>query len=95
MALSRSEIGNIARLARLELREEELATYETDLSRIIDLVNQLQSAETAGVAPMAHPLHMAQRLREDAVTELNRRELYQRNAPAVEAGLFLVPKVIE
>lgn len=95
MALSRREIEGIARLARLEVRDEEFATFAKDLSRIIDLVNQLQTVDTADVPPMAHPLRMAQRLRDDTVTESNRRELYQRNAPAVEAGLFLVPKVIE
>ncbi len=66
-----------------------------ELSTILDLVAQMDAVETGGVLPMAHPLEMAQRLREDLVTEENRRDSYQANAPAVENGLFLVPKVIE
>ena len=66
-----------------------------DLSTILDLVAQMDAAETDGVDPMAHPLEMAQRLREDVVSEEDRRDSYQSNAPAVENGLFLVPKVIE
>ena len=66
-----------------------------NLSRIIDFVNQLNEADTTDVAPMAHPLNMAQRLRDDAVTESDQRLRYQTNAPRVEAGFYLVPKVIE
>ena len=69
--------------------------YASQLSRILDLVSQLSQVDTTGVTPMAHPLGMVQRLRPDAVTEPDRRDLYQAHAPSVEDGLFLVPKVIE
>jgi len=82
-------------LARLELSEKEYAESVEKLSRIVDFVDQLSQADTDGVVPMAHPLHAAQRLRPDAVTESNERDHYQENAPAVENGLYLVPKVIE
>lgn len=95
MALTRSEVHDIADLARLEITEEEMPVYADDLSGIIDLVNQLQAVDTGGVAPMAHPLDMSQRLRRDEITESDQRTLYQRNAPQVETGLYLVPKVIE
>jgi aspartyl-tRNA(Asn)/glutamyl-tRNA(Gln) amidotransferase subunit C len=95
MKLSRHEVESIAHLARLEISAEEIPGYVDNLSRIIDFVQQLERANTEGVTPMAHPLDMTQPLREDAVTEADRRELYQRNAGAVEAGLYLVPRVIE
>ena len=65
------------------------------VSSIVAMVDQLQAVDTTGVAPMAHPLDRPQRLRDDVVTEADRHELYQRNAPLVERGLYLVPKVIE
>lgn len=95
MALTRSEVHDIAHLARLEITEEEMPVYADDLSGIIDLVNELQAVDTEGVAPMAHPLDMSQRLRRDEISESDQRALYQRNAPQVEAGLYLVPKVME
>ena len=82
-------------LARLKLTDEEYAESVKKLSNIVDFVDQLSRADTDGVVPMAHPLDAAQRLRPDVVTETNNRELYQENAPAVENGLYLVPKVIE
>lgn len=96
MTLTRRDVENIAHLARLRISEEELPAYVGSLSRIIDFVEQLGSADTAEVTPLAHPLEdQVQRLRADAVTETDRRDLYQQNAPQVEAGLYLVPKVIE
>jgi aspartyl-tRNA(Asn)/glutamyl-tRNA(Gln) amidotransferase subunit C len=96
MTLSRGDVENIAHLARLAITEAELPVYTGSLSRILDLVAQLDAADTAGVEPMAHPLpDQAQRLRPDAVTETDAHEKYQRNAPEVEAGLYIVPKVIE
>ena len=96
MTLSRSDIDNIARLARLALTETEIPVYTDSLSRIIALVGELDHADTAAVAPMSHPLPgLTQRLRPDTVTETDQRELYQRNAAQVMAGLYLVPKVIE
>lgn len=96
MTLTRRDVENIAHLARLEITEAELPVYVGSLSAILAFVEQLSGAATDDVVPMAHPLEgQVQRLREDAVTETDRREAYQRNAPAVEAGLYLVPKVIE
>ena len=96
VTLTRRDVENIAHLARLEITEAELPVYVSSLSSILAFVEQLSGAATDDVVPMAHPLEgQVQRLREDAVTESDRRESYQRNAPAVEAGLYLVPKVIE
>lgn len=95
MKLSRHEVESIAHLARLEISGDQVPVYVENLSRIIDFVQQLDQADTEGVAPMAHPLNMTQPLREDVVTEPDRRDLYQQNAAAVEAGLYLVPRVIE
>jgi aspartyl-tRNA(Asn)/glutamyl-tRNA(Gln) amidotransferase subunit C len=96
MSLNRRDIENIARLARLALTEQEIPVYVEGLSRIMGLVGELERADTSQVEPMAHPLPgQRQRLRADAVTETDRHELYQQNAPQVEAGLYLVPRVIE
>lgn len=96
MALTREQIASIAHLARLELNEAEVPVYQQSLSSILDFVSQLNRAQTTDVAPMAHPLPgLVQRMRADEVTEQDRRERYQVNAPRVEAGLYLVPKVIE
>ena len=96
MALTRADIENIAQLARLQLNETEIPVYQQSLSSILDLVGELNRADTRGVEPMAHPLAgLAQRLRADVVTEEDHHERYQANAPKVEASLYLVPKVIE
>jgi aspartyl-tRNA(Asn)/glutamyl-tRNA(Gln) amidotransferase subunit C len=95
MALSKRDVEHIAHLARLEVSDDEIADYVDKLSRIIGFVDQLAEQDTEGVAPMAHPLNMRQRLRPDEVTESNERELFQRNAEAVRQGYYRVPKVIE
>jgi aspartyl-tRNA(Asn)/glutamyl-tRNA(Gln) amidotransferase subunit C len=95
MSLSADDVAKIAHLARLAVEPGESETLGRELSNILDLVAQMDAVDTAAVAPMAHPLEMAQRLRADRVTEDNQRERYQAQAPAVENGLFLVPKVIE
>jgi aspartyl-tRNA(Asn)/glutamyl-tRNA(Gln) amidotransferase subunit C len=96
MTLTPQQIESIAQLARLEVKPAEAAAYATSLTNILDMVSQLEKADTSGVEPMAHPLTgQVQRLRVDEVSSGNSRDLYQRNAPAVEAGLYLVPKVIE
>ena len=96
MSLTREQIASIATLARLELSAAEIPVYQESLSRIIDFVGALDACQTADIAPMAHPLAgLSQRLRPDEVTESDHHELYQQNAPQVEAGLYLVPKVIE
>jgi len=96
MALTREQIENIAHLARLELQPAEVPVYQESLSALLDFVGELDRADTASVAPMAHPLPgLSQRLRPDAVTEQDHHELYQENAPQVASSLYLVPKVIE
>ena len=93
--LSQDDIRHLCRLARLEVTAGEIADVQAKLSSIVALVDQLQAIDAAGVTPMAHPLDRPQRLRPDEVTSTDGRELYQRNAPLVERGLYLVPKVIE
>ena len=95
MSLSRSDVEKIAHLARLLLDETQIDAYAQELSNILGLVEQLESVHTDDVEPMAHPLHMAQRLRADEVTEVNQRDAHQAIAPSVESGLYLVPRVIE
>ena len=95
MSLDRADVEKIAHLARLAIDEGEVERYARDLSSILDLVEQMNAADTQGVTPLAHPLHMAQRLRRDEVTEADQREKFQRIAPLTEDGLYLVPKVIE
>lgn len=95
MSLDRSDVDKIAHLARLQIEEQDAPEYAQNLSNILDLVDQMQAVDTDGVSPMAHPLDAVQRLRSDVVSEENQREQLQANAPAVEEGLFLVPKVIE
>ena len=95
MGLNRDEVEKIAHLARLAVSEEQLASYVTDLSRILDLVAEMNTADTANVAPMAHPLDAIQRLRADEITESDQRALFQDGAPEVDGGLYIVPKVIE
>jgi len=96
MSITREQVESIARLARLSLASEEAAQYAQALSRVLALVEQLQGVNTTSVTPMAHPLPgQRARLRADEVSESDQHELYQRNAPQVEAGLYLVPRVIE
>lgn len=99
MSLTSADIARIANLARLELKPEESERMLTQINGFFDLVEQMRAVDTAGVEPLAHPVATIQdivlRLREDRVSEPNNREANQRNAPAVEHGLFLVPKVIE
>jgi aspartyl-tRNA(Asn)/glutamyl-tRNA(Gln) amidotransferase subunit C len=96
MSLTRHDVENIALLARLAITEEEQSVYADSLSKILSFVEQLNAADVANVEPMAHPLaDQVQRLRVDEVLEQDQHEKYQRNAPRVEAGLYLVPKVIE
>jgi len=95
MSLTESDVNRIAHLARLGIEPERRAEYVRDLNTILDMVEQMARADVSGIEPMAHPLDMQQRLRADVVTETDRREQFQQCAPAVEAGLYLVPKVIE
>jgi aspartyl-tRNA(Asn)/glutamyl-tRNA(Gln) amidotransferase subunit C len=95
MSLDASDIEKIAHLARLAIAPESIERYAADLSNILELVAQMDAVDTTGVEPMAHPLHMSQRLRPDRVSEPDRRELFQEIAPLTEDGLYLVPKVID
>jgi aspartyl-tRNA(Asn)/glutamyl-tRNA(Gln) amidotransferase subunit C len=95
MSLDRTDVVNIAHLARLGIADSDIPEYARNLSNILHFVEQMSAVDTSDVEPMAHPLEMAQRLRDDAVTETDQREHFQTIAPAVEAGLYLVPKVIE
>jgi len=95
MALDTSDVAKIAHLARLAVDDSELQHFSAELSSILDLVEQMHKVDTAGIKPMAHPLHMSQRLRSDRVTETDNRERFQSIAPSTEDGLYLVPKVIE
>ncbi len=95
MSLTHDEILRIAHLARLEVREDEVAALQQKLDAILGLIDRMRSVDTTGVEPMAHAQDLVQRLREDRVTEPDARALYQSIAPQVEAGLYLVPKVLE
>lgn len=95
MSLSHEEVKKIAHLGRLAISEQDIPQYAKNLSNILALVEQMGAVDTSAVEPMAHPLNVTQRLREDVVSEPNQRELFQSIAPATEAGLYLVPKVIE
>ena len=99
MPLTPQDIGRIANLARLELQPDESERMLTQLNDFFAIVEKMRAVDTAGLAPMAHPMAVSQdvvlRLRDDVVSEPNQREANQRSAPAVERGLFLVPKVIE
>jgi len=95
VSLSKEQVHHIATLARLHLEEEQFDDIVTKLSSIVDFVDQLRQAPTEDVVPMAHPLNQAQRLRPDTVTETDERDEFQKNAPAVSDGFYIVPKVIE
>lgn len=95
MSLDADEVKKIAHLARLKIEESDIPGYVTNLSNILDLVEQMNNVDTSGVVPMSHPLSAVQRLREDVVTESNQREHFQKIAPSTEDGLYLVPRVIE
>jgi aspartyl-tRNA(Asn)/glutamyl-tRNA(Gln) amidotransferase subunit C len=96
MSLTPTQIETIAGLARLALKPEEIPVYTESLGRILGLVSELAQADTGSFEPLAHPLTgQVQRLRPDEITSGNDRDVYQRNAPQVEAGLYLVPRVIE
>ncbi|MCB1978571.1 MAG: Asp-tRNA(Asn)/Glu-tRNA(Gln) amidotransferase subunit GatC [Burkholderiaceae bacterium] len=99
MALTPTDIGRLAHLARLEFAPQESERVLTQLNGFFDLVEQMRAVDTAGVQPLAHPVAALEpqslRLREDVVSEHDERAACQQNAPAVERGLFLVPRVIE
>jgi aspartyl-tRNA(Asn)/glutamyl-tRNA(Gln) amidotransferase subunit C len=93
--LSLEQVRHIARLARIELADADTAALQRELNDILAMVEQMRAVDTSGVEPMSHPQEARQRLREDRVTEMDQRELFQSIAPQVEDGLYLVPQVIE
>ncbi len=101
MSLNDQDISRIANLARLELQPDEQARMLSKINDFFVIVEQIRAVDTTGVVPMAHPVdampgaHIELRLRPDVASEPNQREANQQSAPAVERGLFLVPKVIE
>ena len=101
MSLNNADVRKVARLARLAMSETEIETARSQLSGIFALIAEMQAVDTRGIEPMSHAQDVSQRLREDVVTETNQRELFQSLAPKykgssqVEAGLYLVPQVIE
>ncbi len=96
MNLTRQDVEKIAHLARLSITETEMPVYVTSLSSIVNFVDELSRTETGGVEAMAHPLTgQHQRLRADVVSEIDQHEKYQKNAPSVQYGLYVVPRVIE
>ena len=99
MSLNAQDIARIANLARLELHPEESERMLAQINGFFAIVEKMRAVDTAGVEPLTHPVAAVQdvalRLREDVASEPNQREANQQSAPAVERGLFLVPKVIE
>jgi aspartyl-tRNA(Asn)/glutamyl-tRNA(Gln) amidotransferase subunit C len=95
MSLSLDDVKRVATLARIEIGEEEAASVLGQLSGIFSLIQQMQAVDATAIAPMSHAQDVTQRLRPDVVTETDQRELFQSIAPQVQAGLYLVPKVIE
>jgi aspartyl-tRNA(Asn)/glutamyl-tRNA(Gln) amidotransferase subunit C len=95
MSLSLDQVQRIAALARIAVSPAEAREVMAQLNRVLGLIDQMQAVDTRGIEPMSHALDVVQRLREDVVTEADRRGEYQAIAPAVERGLYLVPKVIE
>jgi len=95
MSIDVDEVKKIAKLAALNVKDEDIQSYADNLSNILDLVEQMSAVDTTGVTPMSHPFDAVQRLREDTVTDLNRREDFQAIAPKTEDGLYLVPKVLD
>ncbi len=101
MSFNLEDVHKVARLARLAMTEQEARAAHARLTDIFGLIAEMQAVDTSGIAPMSHagdvaqPRDVTQRLREDIVTEVNQRELFHSIAPQVEAGLYLVPQVIE
>ena len=95
MSLTLEQVRRVAQLARIEISDVEAETTRGQLNEIFALIEEMQAVDTQGIEPMAHAQDLSQRLRPDVVTEIDRRTDYQAVAPETEAGLFLVPKVIE
>jgi len=95
MSIEQDEIQKIAELARIRIADDQIGPLTDRIGEILGMVDQLQSVDTSAIEPLANPLDATQRLRADVVTESDRRDEFQAIAPAVENGLYLVPKVID
>jgi aspartyl-tRNA(Asn)/glutamyl-tRNA(Gln) amidotransferase subunit C len=95
MSLSIADVEKVARLARLAMTPQEIQAAQSQLSNIFGLIAEMQAVDTSGIAPMSHSQDLSQRLRADVVSDTNQREAFQAIAPQTEAGLYLVPQVIE
>ena len=95
MSIDKSDIEHLCNLSKLNLDEEEQSVFLSQMQSILDMIEDLQDVDTGDIEPMAHPLQMTQRLRDDEVTEFNDREKYQKNTEFAEDGFYKVPKVIE
>jgi aspartyl-tRNA(Asn)/glutamyl-tRNA(Gln) amidotransferase subunit C len=95
VSLSLKEVLDVAALARIGIGEAEARAVQAELNRIFELIGRMQKVDTEGIAPMTHAQGLALRLRPDQVTESDQREVFQSIAPQTEAGLYLVPRVIE
>jgi aspartyl-tRNA(Asn)/glutamyl-tRNA(Gln) amidotransferase subunit C len=95
MPLNKQDVKKAADLARIAISDDEAEAALAPLKQVFTLIEQMQTQDTDGVEPMAHAQDISSRLREDTVTETNKREALQASAPATEKGLFLVPKVID
>jgi len=88
-------VQQIAELAQLQIAEHERGNVMDSMNQVLDLVEAMQAVDTTGIEPMAHPLDSTQVLRDDVVTEPDRRDYYQEIAPSTQDGLYLVPRVVE
>ena len=95
MSIDKSDIKHLCNLSKLNLDEEEQSVFLSQMRSILDMIAELQEADTGEIEPMAHPLQMTQRLRDDEVTEFNQRDKYQKNTEFAEDGFYKVPKVID
>lgn len=93
--ISTNDVQKIAELSKLDLHDNQLPVIAQRLENIMSLVKKMDKADTSQVEPLAHPFDAAQPLRADVVTEKNQRDLFQKNAPRVEAGLYIVPKFVD
>jgi len=95
MAVDNKEVEQVAHLARLQIAAESVPGYAAEMNGILELAAKMDEVDTSAVEPMAHPTHAVQRLRDDVVDESDRRDAFQKIAPSVENGYYLVPPVIE
>ena len=95
MSLSTQEVQSVAHLARLGISEQETQDLSSQLSKVFDLIDDLDKTNTDNIEPMAHPLGMSQRLREDKIVETDNRLEFQKIAPKTDQNMYLVPKVID